>query len=79
MEAPEQPQPKERKRFKIPGVGWKRSLLAVLIGNLIYFSIIDDLPEAMQHKPYMYDLGLAIDFWICVMVYGAIRYTFPKL
>lgn len=79
MESPDQPKPKQRKRFKVPGVGWKRSLLAVLLGNLIYFGIFDDLPEELQHKPYMYDLGLAVDFWICVMVYGAIRYMFPRL
>ena len=78
MEPPQQRVP-ERKPFRIPGVGWKRSLLAVLIGNLIYYAIIDALPEAARHQPFAFDLGLAIDFWICVMVYGAIRYLFPKL
>jgi hypothetical protein len=69
---------KER-RFKLPGTGWRRSLLAVLIGNVIYFGSYDYLPEWAQHKPYVYDVGLAIDFWICVLVYILIRLLFPRL
>ncbi|MBI1358108.1 MAG: hypothetical protein GC160_27555 [Acidobacteria bacterium] len=79
MDSSGQPPEPERRRFKLPGVGWKRSLLSVLLGNVIYYAIIDDLPRAIKHRPFEYDPGLAVDFWICVMVYGAIRFLFPRL
>jgi hypothetical protein len=50
-----------------------RYLLAVLLGNLIYFSIERYLPPAARHEPYRIDLGLAIDFSICLACYGLIR------
>ena len=65
--------------FRLPGTGWRRSLLAVLIGNLIYFASVDYMPAWARHTPYMYDVGLAVDFWICVLVYIMIRLLFPKL
>ena len=79
MESREPAETEQGKRFKLPGVGWKRSLLSVLIGNLIYFGIFDYLPEDLRQRPFSYDLGLALDFWICVMVYGTIRILFPRL
>jgi hypothetical protein len=47
-----------------------RSLLAVLLGNALYFSIVSHLPERARHAPYQIDLGLAVDFWICLVFYG---------
>lgn len=79
MEPPEPAKTQEPKRFKLPGVGWKRSLLAVLLGNLIYFGLIADRSVTLQNQPVEYTLGLALDFWICVMIYGAVRYLFPRL
>ncbi len=69
----------ERKNWKLPGDGWRRSLLAVLLGNLIYFASIDYLPEWARHQPSTIDVGLAVDFWICVLVYIMVRLLFPKL
>ena len=65
--------------WKLPGTGWRRSLLAVLLGNLIYFASMDYMPPWARHEPNAIDLGLAVDFWICVLVYIMIRLLFPKL
>lgn len=50
-----------------------RTLIAVVAGNLIYFSIARFLPVAAQHQPYRIDWGLAVDFWICLACYGIVR------
>ncbi len=49
-----------------------KSLAAVLAGNAIYFIIMPHLPAAAQHQYDHLDLGLVIDFWICVVIYGVI-------
>jgi hypothetical protein len=50
-----------------------RYLIAILIGNAIYFGIERFLPPRAQHHPYQIDWGLAVDFWICLAVYGIVR------
>jgi hypothetical protein len=50
-----------------------RYLIAIVIGNLIYFSIERFLPPKARHQPFQIDWGLAVDFWICLVVYGIIR------
>jgi hypothetical protein len=50
-----------------------RYLVAILIGNAIYFSLVRYLPERARHQPHHIDWGLAVDFWICLAVYGIIR------
>jgi hypothetical protein len=50
-----------------------RSLIAVVAGNAIYFSTMSYLPERAQHRPYNLDLGLAVDFWVCLVCYGLVR------
>jgi hypothetical protein len=50
-----------------------RSLIAVVAGNLIYFSIARFLPARAQHQPFHLDWGLAVDFWICLVCYGIVR------
>jgi hypothetical protein len=52
---------------------FRRSLVAVLAGNVIYFGIQRFLPPQAQHQLYQIDLGLAVDFCICVACYGLIR------
>jgi hypothetical protein len=44
--------------------------VAVLAGNLIYFSIERYLPMKAQHQLYQIDWGLAVDFWFCLVCYG---------
>jgi len=51
-----------------------KSLAAVLIGNAIYFlAVMPMMPPRGRHTPFRLDLGLLIDFWICVAVYGALE------
>ena len=53
---------------------WIEYLIAILAGNGIYVAVLHpNLPPALQHRPYRLDVGMAIDFAICVLVYGAIR------
>ena len=52
---------------------WIRSLIAVLVGNAIYYSVERYLPPRGQHQLYQVDWGLAIDFWICLVCYGVVR------
>ncbi|MBV9073748.1 MAG: hypothetical protein JOZ10_08970 [Acidobacteria bacterium] len=54
------------------------SLAAVVLGNLIYFLIMPHLPPAAQHRSLhiLPDLGLLVDFWICLVLYGLIAFLF---
>lgn len=49
------------------------SLAAVLLGNGVYFALMPYLPPAAQHRAYAIDLGLLIDFWLCVVFFGILR------
>ena len=51
-----------------------KSLIAVLAGNAVYFLLlVPRLPAAGRHRPFGLDLGLLIDFWACLVVYGLIE------
>jgi ABC-type uncharacterized transport system permease subunit len=51
-----------------------KSLVAVITGNLIYyFALMPILPMAGRHRPMELDLGLVIDFWVCLVVVGFIE------
>ena len=51
-----------------------KQLAAILVGNAIYFFLLmPHLPASVQHRPDKLDLGLLVDFWICVVVYGLIE------
>ena len=50
-----------------------RYLLAIVIGNAIYFGFERYLPPRARHQPFVIDWGLAVDFWICLACYGLIR------
>lgn len=54
------------------------SLAAVVLGNAIYFLVMPYLPPAARHSRYTLwpDLGLLIDFWICLVMYGLIALLF---
>ncbi len=46
-----------------------RMLLAVLLGNLIYWSATPFLPDFLVHDLYKLDAGLLLDFGICTTAY----------
>ncbi len=51
-----------------------KSFLAVVGGNVIYFFLLMPvLPRRGQHVPEHLDLGLLLDFWICLVLYGVIE------
>jgi hypothetical protein len=51
-----------------------KQTLAIVGGNLLYFfALMPHVPEAGRHLPDRLDLGLVVDFWVCVAVYGVIE------
>jgi hypothetical protein len=50
-----------------------RYLIAIVVGNGIYFAVEQYLPPRGHHQPYHLDWGLAVDFWICLACYGIVR------
>jgi hypothetical protein len=48
-------------------------LLAILLGNLIYFATAPWLPNAVQHNFYQLDAGLILDLGICAGMYVLLR------
>ena len=54
---------------------WLEYLAAILLGNAIYYlSLLPHLPDVLQHQGFQADLGLLIDFVVCVGVYGLIQF-----
>ena len=54
-----------------------QSLIAVVAGNVVYFLLMPHLPPAARHVPMRFDLGVVLDFWLCLVVLGAIK-TFTR-
>ena len=51
-----------------------KQVIAIVAGNLLYFFILmPHLPPAGRHHPDRLDLGLLVDFWVCVVLYGFIE------
>ncbi|HSY91526.1 MAG TPA: hypothetical protein VK812_09150 [Candidatus Binatus sp.] len=50
-----------------------QALLAIILGNVVYFALIPSLPPAAHHHPMHLDLGMILDFWFCLVAYGLIR------
>ena len=49
------------------------ALVAVLAGNAAYFLLMPHLPPAARHVPMRPDIGLAVDFWLCLVFFGLIK------
>jgi energy-converting hydrogenase Eha subunit A len=50
-----------------------QALLAIILGNLVYFLLLPSLPAIARHRPFRLDLGTVVDFWFCLVAYGLIR------
>ena len=50
-----------------------QALLAILLGNIVYFLLYPSLPVIARHRPYHVDIGMVIDFCFCLVAYGLIR------
>lgn len=55
------------------GLNFLQALLAILLGNLVYFALIPSLPPIARHHQFHIDLGMVLDFWFCLVAYGLIR------
>jgi hypothetical protein len=49
------------------------ALAAVLAGNAVYFLLVKHLPPQARHVPFQIDLGLVVDFSICLVAFGVIK------
>jgi len=53
---------------------WLEYLIAILVAQVIYYySLVPYLPDALRHHGSDIDLGMGVDFLVCVAVYGLIR------
>jgi hypothetical protein len=50
-----------------------QALLAIILGNVVYFALIPSLPPVARHRPLHLDLGIILDFGFCLVAYGLIR------
>jgi energy-converting hydrogenase Eha subunit A len=50
-----------------------QALLAVILGNVVYFVLAPSLPAIARHHPFRFDVGMIVDFWFCLVAYGLIR------
>ena len=50
-----------------------QALLAILLGNVVYFALVPSLPPVARHRPLQVDLGMVLDFCFCLVAYGLIR------
>jgi len=48
-------------------------LFAIVLGNVAYFVLAPSFPPVARHHPFRMDLGMAVDFWFCLVAYGLIR------
>ena len=49
------------------------ALAAVLAGNAVYFLMARYLPLAARHDPFRVDLGMIVDFSICLIAFVIIK------
>jgi hypothetical protein len=49
------------------------ALAAVLAGNAVYFLLVRYLPLAARHQRSRIDLGMVVDFFICLVALGVIK------
>jgi ABC-type uncharacterized transport system permease subunit len=51
-----------------------KQLIAVVVGSLLYFFVLmPHLPLAGRHQAFRIDIGLLVDAWVCLVLYGAIE------
>lgn len=62
-------------RLKIDWWNLGRCLLAILVGNTLYYAVWRYLPAVIQHRLYQIDWGLGVDFLVCVGCYGILRWV----
>jgi hypothetical protein len=49
-----------------------QALCAIILGNVAYF-FLGPWFHLPRHRPFQFDAGLVVDFWLCLVAYGLIR------
>ena len=49
------------------------ALVAVLVGNAIYFLLMPQFPRVMRHSLFIEDWGLLVDFVVCAIVFVLVK------
>jgi hypothetical protein len=57
---------------------WARALVAVLVGNLAYFTVMPKLPASAQHVPFRLDLGLLLDCCLCAVAFALVTLAWRR-
>jgi hypothetical protein len=52
---------------------WIKCLVAIVLGNALYFALYPQLPLVARHRPSHLDLGTLVDFWFCLLVFGLLE------
>jgi hypothetical protein len=52
---------------------FSEALVAVLVGNLIYFFVMPHLPSLAQHRVFRQDWGIVVDFAICLVIFWLVK------
>jgi hypothetical protein len=60
-------------KMKLVTAKWFKYLVAILLGNGLYFALNPYLPPPARHHPFKLDLGTLVDFWLCLVVYGLLE------
>jgi hypothetical protein len=56
-----------------------KQTVAVVAGCLLYFFVLmPHLPLAGRHQPFRIDIGLLVDVWVCLVLYGIIEWLDRK-
>jgi hypothetical protein len=50
-----------------------QALVAVILGNAVYFLVLPHLPNGAYHAPLRIDPGLVVDFLLCAVAFGLIK------
>lgn len=58
---------------------WLKYLIAIVVGNVLYFSLESHLPLAAQHHSYRPDLGTVVDLWFCIVIYGLLELVVSQI
>ena len=74
-----------RASASVPALCWSvarnfiQALIAVLAGNAIYFlALWPYLPPRARHGIGRIDVGLLVDFWVCTVVFAAVKLLWTK-
>ena len=57
---------------------WLKYLIAIVMGNAVYFAVQSHLPPAAQHHTFRPDLGTVVDLWFCIAVYGLMEFLITR-